>query len=69
MAMRYIISSGTDLRPIVDRREDARGARDLVSSLMRQKRPNVRIRDGDGRFVSLTALERLAAQEQPALHR
>jgi uncharacterized protein (UPF0216 family) len=63
--MRFIISSGTDLRPIVDRRERAREARDLVRSLVRQKRPNVRIRDGDGRFVSLTALERLAAQEAP----
>ena len=64
-AMRFIISSGTDLRPIVDRRERAREARDLVRALVSQKRPNVRIRDGDGRFVSLTALEQLAAQEAP----
>ena len=38
----------------------------LGMALVRQKRPNVRIRDGDGRLVSLTALERLVAQEAPS---
>ncbi|THD45959.1 MAG: hypothetical protein E7774_07000 [Bradyrhizobium sp.] len=64
--MRFIISSGTDLRQVVDRREGAGDARDLVKTLLRHKRPNVRIRDNEGRFFSLMALERLAAQEKPA---
>jgi hypothetical protein len=61
--MRFTISSGTELRPIVDRREGAREARDLVASLVKHKRPNVRIHDGEGRFVSIKTLERLAVQE------
>jgi hypothetical protein len=61
--MRFTISSGTELRPIVDRRDDARAARDLVATLVKHKRPNVRIHDGEGRFVSIAALERLATQE------
>lgn len=61
--MCYIISSGTELRPIVDRRDHASAARELVKTLVRHKRPNVRIRDSEGRVLTLTALERLAAQE------
>jgi hypothetical protein len=61
--MRFTISSGTEVRPIVDWREDARAARDLVVTLVKHKRPNVRIHDGEGRFVSIATLERLAAQE------
>jgi hypothetical protein len=61
--MRFTISSGTELRPIVDRRDDACAARDLVAALVKHKRPNVRIRDGEGRFLSLATLERLASQE------
>ena len=65
--MSFTISSGTDLRPIVDLRERARDARDLVTILIKHKRPNVRVHDGHGRFVSMATLERLAAQES-ALH-
>ncbi len=61
--MRFTISSGTELRPIVDRRDDARAARELVVTLVKLKRPNVRIRDGEGRILSLATLERLASQE------
>jgi hypothetical protein len=61
--MRFTISSGTELRPIVDRREGARAACDLVATLVKHKRPNVRVHDGEGRFLSLATLERLASQE------
>ena len=61
--MSFTISSGTELRPIVDRRDGARAARELVASLVKHKRPNVRIHDGQGRFLSIATLERLAAQE------
>jgi len=61
--MRFTISSGTELRPIVDRRDDPRAARDLVANLVKHKRPNVRIHDGEGHFVSIAALDKLAAQQ------
>jgi hypothetical protein len=61
--MRFTISSGTELRPIVDRRDDPRAARDLVAALVKHKRPNVRIHDGEGRFVSIAALDKLATQQ------
>ena len=61
--MSFTISSGTELRPIVDRRDGARAASELVASLVKHKRPNVRIHDGEGRFVSIAALERLATEE------
>ena len=61
--MRFTISSGTELRPIVDRRDDPRAARDLVATLVKHKRPNVRVHDGEGRFVSIAALDKLAAQQ------
>jgi hypothetical protein len=61
--MRFTISSGTELRPVIDRRDDARAARDLVMTLVKHKRPNVRIHDGEGRFLTLATLERLASQE------
>jgi uncharacterized protein (UPF0216 family) len=61
--MRFTISSGTELRPIVDRRDDPRAARDLVATLVKHKRPNVRVHDGEGRFVSIAALEKLATQQ------
>ena len=66
--MSFTISSGTELRPIVDRREGARAARELVASLVKHRRPNVRIHDGQGRFVSIATLERLAAQEATSAH-
>lgn len=61
--MSFTISSGTELQPIIDRRDGARAARELVATLVKHKRPNVRIHDGHGRFVSIATLERLAAQE------
>ena len=61
--MRFTISSGTELRPIVDRRDDPRAARDLVATLVKHKRPNVRVHDGEGRFVAIAALEKLATQQ------
>ena len=64
--MRFTISSGTELRPVIDRRDDARAARDLVMTLVKHKRPNVRIHDGEGRFLTLATLERLASQEATA---
>jgi hypothetical protein len=61
--MRFVITSGTCLREIVDQRADATAAYQRVMDLVSTKRPNVRIFDEDGQTVSMDKLRRLAGGE------
>jgi hypothetical protein len=62
-AMRFVITSGTGIREIVDERPDARSAHEHVLSLISHKRPCVRIFDPDGNHVSVEKLRDLARRE------
>jgi hypothetical protein len=61
--MRFVITSGTGIREIVDHREDARSAYKRVMDLISTRRPNVRIFDEDGHPVDLNKLRRLLDEE------
>jgi hypothetical protein len=63
VAVRFVITSGTGIREIVDERRDAKTALQRVTALISYKRPNVRIFDSDGHLVSLGKLRHLAGQE------
>jgi len=62
--MRFVITSGTCLREIVDQRADATAAYQRVMDLVSTKRPDVRIFDEDGQTVSMDKLRRLARGEK-----
>jgi hypothetical protein len=66
--MRFVITSGTGIREIVDQRGDARSAYKHVRDLISARRPNVRIFDQDGHPVDLTKLRRLADAESVRVH-
>jgi hypothetical protein len=66
--MRFVITSGTGIREIVDQRPDAQSAYKRVMHLVSTRRPNVRIFDQDGHAVSLTKLRRLADEESVKTH-
>jgi hypothetical protein len=61
--MRFVITSGTGIREIVDQRADARSAHQQVVHLISLKRPAVRVFDPDGNPVSLEKLRDLAGRE------
>jgi hypothetical protein len=61
--MRFVITSGTSIREIVDERPDARSAHQHILRLVSFKRPGVRIFDADGQSISLEKLSRLAEAE------
>lgn len=61
--MRFVITSGTGIREIVEERPDARSAREHVLRLISLKRPSIRVFDLDGQPVSLEKLGNLAKQE------
>jgi hypothetical protein len=61
--MRFVITSGTGIREIVDERPDASSARQHVLRLISFKRPSIRVFDADGHSVGLEKLRRLADQE------
>ena len=61
--MRFVITSGTGIREIVDERADAKSAYKRVMDLVSFRRPNIRVFDQDGRTVDLTKLCRLADAE------
>jgi hypothetical protein len=61
--MRFVITSGTGIREIVDQRADAKAAYQRVMDLVSTKRPNVRIFDEDGQTVSVDKLRRMAGEE------
>jgi hypothetical protein len=61
--MRFVITSGTGIREIVDERPDATSAYQRVMDLVSTRRPNVRIFDQDGQSVSLQKLRRLSDAE------
>jgi hypothetical protein len=61
--MRFVITSGTGIREIVDERADAKSAYKRVMDLVSFRRPNIRVFDQDGRTVDLTKLRRLADAE------
>jgi hypothetical protein len=62
-AVRFVITSGTGLREIIEERSDARSAREHVMRLISLKRPGIRVFDPDGQRVSLEKLSNLAKQE------
>jgi hypothetical protein len=66
--MRFVITSGTGIREIVDERPDARSAHQHVLRLIFLKRPGVRIFDADGQSISLEKLRRLADAESVRAH-
>ena len=61
--MRFVITSGTSIREIVDQRPDARSAHQHVLRLISLRRPAIRVFDADGHLVSLEKLRRLADEE------
>lgn len=61
--MRFVITSGTGIREIVDERPDAASAHQHVLRLISFKRPGIRIFHPDGHGVSLEKLRRLADGE------
>ena len=61
--MRFVITSGTGIREIVDERADAKSAYKRVMELVSTRRPNIRIFNHDGHPVDLTKLRRLADAE------
>ena len=58
--MRFVITSGTAIREIVEERPDASSAYQHVLRLISFKRPAIRIFDADGHSVGLDKLRRLA---------
>jgi hypothetical protein len=66
--MRFVITSGTGIREIVDQRPDARSAYKRVMDLVSLRHPSVRIFDEDGLTVSLQKLRRLADEESVKTH-
>jgi hypothetical protein len=61
--VRFVITSGTGIREIVDERPDASSAHQHVLRLISFKRSAIRIFDADGHHVSLEKLRRLADEE------
>ena len=61
--MRFVITSGTGIREIVDQSADAKSSYKRVMGLISTRRPNIRIFDQDGHLVDLTKLRRLADAE------
>ena len=61
--VRFVITSGTGVREIIEERSDARAAREHVMRLISIKRPGIRVFDPDGQRVSLEKLTNLAKQE------
>ena len=61
--VRFVITSGTGIREIVDERPGASSANQPVLRLISFKRPSIRIFDQDGQSVSLEKLRRLAGDE------
>jgi hypothetical protein len=61
--MRFVITSGTGIREIVDERPDASSTHQHVLRLISFKRPGIRVFDPDGQSVSLEKLRRLASDE------
>jgi hypothetical protein len=61
--MRFVITSGTSIREIIDQRNGAGPAYKRVMDLVSARRPNVRVFDQDGRTVDLNKLRRLADEE------
>jgi hypothetical protein len=61
--MRFVITSGTGIREVIDRRDGAGSAYKRVMDLVSARRPNVRVLDQDGRTVELNKLRRLAEEE------
>jgi hypothetical protein len=61
--VRFVITSGTGIREIVDQRPDARSAHQHVMHLISFKRPSVRVFDPDGHPVTLEKLRDLAGRE------
>jgi hypothetical protein len=66
--MRFVITSGSGIREIVDERADAKSAYKRVMGLISTRRPNIRIFDQDGHPVDLTKLRRLADAESVKTH-
>ena len=64
--MRFVITSGTGIREVVDERNGATAAHQHVLRMISLKRPSIRIFDADGHRVSLEKLRRLADEEVPA---
>ena len=61
--MRFVITSGTGIREVVDERTGATAAHQHVLRMSSLKRPSIRIFDADGHRVSLEKLRRLADEE------
>jgi hypothetical protein len=62
--VRFVITSGSGVREVVDQRKDAKSALDCVLTLVKRHRPNVRVFDEDGKLRSLNDLHRIAAEEE-----
>jgi hypothetical protein len=66
--MRFVITSGTGIREIVDERPDARSAHQHVLRLISLKKPAIHIFDADGQSISLAKILRLAEAESVTTH-
>jgi hypothetical protein len=61
--VRFVITSGTGIRELIDQRRDASSAHQHALRLIFFKRPAIRVFDADGHSVSLEKLRRLAVEE------
>jgi hypothetical protein len=61
--LRFVITSGTGIREIVEERSDATSTHEHVQRLISFKRSGIRVFDTDGHSVNLEKLRRLADQE------
>jgi len=61
--MSFVISSGTSIFEIVERRDSAAAALVLISELLAKRRPNVTVADRTGLPVRFAHLRRLADAE------
>ena len=62
--MRFVITSGTGVREVVDQRKDAKSALECALTLVKRRRQNVRVFDEDGKPRSLNDLHRFADEER-----
>jgi hypothetical protein len=63
LIMRFVITSGTGIREIVDQRNDARSTYQRVMDLVSMRRPNIHVFNQDGHPLDLNKLRRISDEE------
>jgi hypothetical protein len=61
--MRFVVSSGTDIRRYTERYDSATLALEAVTELLARRLPNIRIFNASGEIMSLDDLRALAVEE------